>query len=135
MNLVIQTGRIASDPETRTTPSGVLCVTFRLAVPRRFKGSDGERQTDFHNCVAWRQTADFISRYLKKGDHIEVTGTLQNRSYDAQDGTKRYVTEIVCDNVEAPRSRSEGTNTTANEPAHNDVQTGFTEVDDEALPF
>lgn len=138
MNLVIQSGRLAADPETRITPSGLTTCSFRLAVQRPFKNANGERQVDFHNCVAWRNDAEFVGRYLKKGDFVEVKGTLQNRSYDAQDGSKRYVTEIICDHVEAPRSRSEAA-TAPNEaaPAQTDAQTGFevAEDDDSELPF
>lgn len=133
MNLVVQTGRIASDPEIRALNNGNTVANFRIAVQRPYKDANGERQTDFHNCVAYRAHADFIRRYLKKGDYIEVKGTLQNRSYDAQDGTKRYVTEIVCDNVESPRSRSEGT--TSQPTPNTDAQTGFAVAEDEPLPF
>ena len=137
MNLVVQIGRLVSDPETRTTASGIVNTSFRLAVQRQFKDGNGERQTDFHNCVAWRQTAEFVSRYFKKGDLVAIRGTLQNRSYDAQDGTKRYVTEIVCDNVQPCTSRSEGaaTTNTGNATARTDEQTGFEVTDDEPLPF
>ena len=134
MNLVVQIGRLVADPETRTTNSGVTVTTFRIAVQRRFKDGNGERQSDFHNCVAWRNQAEFISKYISKGDMICVRGELQNRSYEAQDGTKRYVTEIICEDVKALTSRSESVSA---QPTPNmDAQTGFEVAeDDEPLPF
>ena len=100
MNKAILVGNLTRDPESRTTPSGVSCVTFTVACQRRFVNQQGVREADFINCVAWRQTADFVSRYFTKGSRIGVEGTIQTRSYDAQDGSKRYVTEVVVDNVE-----------------------------------
>lgn len=100
MNKVIMIGRIASEIEMRNTQSGVVTCSFRLAVNRRFKNAAGERVADFFSVVCWRQTAEFVMRYFNKGDAIAIEGSLQTRSYDAQDGSKRYFTEIVADNVE-----------------------------------
>ena len=105
MNKVILVGNLTKDPEQRTTPSGVPCTTFTVACQRRFANQQGVREADFINCVAWRQTAEFIARYFSKGRKIGVEGSIQTRSYDAQDGSKRYVTEVVVDNAEFVDSR------------------------------
>ena len=96
MNKVILMGRLARDPELRSTPNGVSVCTFSLAVSRRFKNANGEYEADFINCVAWRQTAEFISKNFVKGRMLGVAGSLQTRSYD-KDGQKRYVTEVSVD--------------------------------------
>lgn len=131
MNKVILIGRLAADPETRTTQSGVTQCTLRLAVQRRFADKQtGKREADFFNIVCWRQTAEFAARYLAKGRMIAVEGSLQTRSYDAQDGSKRYVTEVIADNVEFCDSRQSG--------GHDGAQArqdGFEEVTDDELPF
>ena len=100
MNKVILIGNLANDPEGRTTQSGISQSTFRIAVQRRFANAQGVREADFFTVIAWRQTADFCNRYLTKGRKVAVEGSIQNRSYDAQDGSKRYVTEIIADDVE-----------------------------------
>ena len=133
MNKVILIGNIASDPESRTTQSGIAQCSFRLAVQRRFKGQNGEKETDFLPIVCWRQTAEFAQKYLAKGRKVAVEGSIQTRSYDAQDGSKRYVTEIIANSVEAVGSREDGAQS-AQKPAQN-RQDEFTEVDDDELPF
>lgn len=139
MNKVILIGNLASDPEGRTTQSGIAQCSFRLAVQRRFKGANGEREADFLPVVCWRQTAEFAQRYLAKGRKVAVEGSIQTRSYDAQDGSKRYVTEIIADRVEAVGGRDDGVQNAQNErstqkPAQNH-QDEFAEVDDDELPF
>lgn len=129
MNKVIMIGRIASDIESKVTQSGVSTCSFRLAVSRRFKNAAGQYEADFFTVVCWRQTADFVARYFIKGTAIAVEGHLQSRSYDAQDGSKRYVTEIIADNVEFA-----GSNAKQDKPPE-PAQDGFTEVDDDELPF
>ena len=151
MNKAILVGNLTRDPETRTTPSGVSCTTFTVACQRRFANQQGVREADFINCVAWRQTADFVARYFTKGSRIGVEGTIQTRSYDAQDGSKRYVTEVVVDNVEFVGSRNEGGARRDEAPfpsappadngmgfsggAMQGANRGFTEVEDDELPF
>ena len=104
--------------------------TLRLAVTRRFADKQtGQREADFFNVICWRQTAEFCSRYLSKGRRIAVEGSLQTRSYDAQDGAKRYVTEIIADNVEFCDSKENS------QKPHQAAQEGFTEVDDDKMPF
>ena len=144
MNKVILIGNLANDPEGRTTQSGISQSTFRIAVQRRFANAQGVREADFLTVVAWRQSADFCNRYLTKGSKVAVEGSIQVRSYDAQDGTKRYVTEIIADSVESVGSRGDGQGQARPRdpgptpppaapagPAMND----FTEVDDDELPF
>ena len=144
MNKAILIGNLENDPESRTTSSGIAQCTFRLAVQRRFANQQGVREADFLTIVCWRQTAELCTRYLSKGRKVAVEGSIQTRSYDAQDGTKRYVTEIVADNVEFLSSREDGGSRQGNyapaapapaprnaAPANSD----FTEVDDDELPF
>lgn len=144
MNKVILIGNLANEPETRTTQSGISQCTFRLAVQRPYTNQQGVREADFLTIIAWRQRADFAARYFHKGTRIAVEGSIQTRSYDAQDGSKRYVTEIIADNFEFAGSRPEGAGAPRNdnpppaEPPANYGQsapTGFTEVDDDELPF
>ena len=90
-------GRLTRDPEMRQSQQGTPVVSFSLAVDRRFANKDGVRQADFINCVAWRQTADFIAKYFPKGRMIAVCGSIQTRTWDDQEGKKHYVTEVVVD--------------------------------------
>ena len=106
MNKVILIGRLTRDPEMRTTPSGVATTSFSIAVQRNYANAQGDREADFINCVAWRKQAENIAKYCTKGSQVAVDGRIQTRSYDAQDGTKRYVTEIIADNVTFLGSRS-----------------------------
>ena len=107
MNKAIIIGRLTKDPEMRTTTSGLTVTSFTVAVSRPFAEANGERGTDFLNCVVWRKQAENVAKYCQKGSQIAVEGRIQTRSYDAQDGSKRYVTEIVCDNVTFLGSRSD----------------------------
>lgn len=144
MNKAILIGNLANDPESRTTSSGIAQCTFRLAVQRRFANAQGVREADFLTIVCWRQTAELCARYLSKGRKVAVEGSIQTRSYDAQDGTKRYVTEIIADNVEFLSSREDGGSRAGNfapaapAPAARNqapASSDFTEVDDDELPF
>jgi len=107
MNKVILMGRLTRDVEMRQTPNGVSLARFSLAVNRRFAGKDAQQQADFINCVAWRQTGEFISRYFQKGSMIAVVGSIQSRSWDGQDGKKQYATEVVVDEAYFTGSRNE----------------------------
>lgn len=93
MNKTILMGRLTKDVETRQTPNGISVARFTLAVNRRF-AKEGQQQADFINCVAWRQTGEFIARYFQKGSMIAVVGSIQSRSWDGQDGKKQYATEV-----------------------------------------
>lgn len=134
MNKAILIGRLTKDPESRTTASGTTCAMFTLAVDRR-KGNSGERESDFINIVAWRQTAELVVKYLNKGRQVAVVGRIQTRSYNAQDGTKRYVTEVVAEEVQFIGSVK--SNQSVNESRTEDnVMEGFTPVEDtDELPF
>ena len=106
MNKVILIGRLARDPEMRTTPSGVVTTSFTIAVQRNYANAQGDREADFISCVAWRKQAENIAKYCSKGSQVAVEGRIQTRNYDAQDGTKRYVTEVIADNVSFLGGRS-----------------------------
>jgi len=108
MNKIILVGRLTKDPEVRSTSAGFSTVSFTVAVNRNFKNKDGNYDADFLPCVAFRNTAEFISKYFKKGSMICLDGRVQTRNYDAQDGSKRYVTEIVVENVEFVGGKNEG---------------------------
>lgn len=99
LNRVILIGRLATDPELKYTPSGHAVSTFRIAVNRPFANAQGEREADFIDIVAWRQTAEFAANYLGKGRLVAVEGRLQIRSYQTQDGVKRRAAEVVCDTL------------------------------------
>lgn len=107
MNKAILVGNLTKDPEMRTTPNGVSVTSFTVAVQRRYKDADGNYQADFINCVAWRSTAEFVAKYFTKGSRIGVVGTIQTRTYDDQNGNKRYVTEVVADEVEFAESKTQ----------------------------
>ena len=100
MNKIMLVGRLTRDPEVRSSNSGISIVNFTVAVSRNFKNKEGNYDADFLPCVAYRAQADFVSKFFKKGSLIGVEGRVQTRNYDAQDGTKRYVTEVVVENVE-----------------------------------
>jgi single-strand DNA-binding protein len=110
MNRVILVGRLTKDPELRYTPNGVAVATFTLAVNRSFTNQQGERETDFINCVVWRRPAENVANYLKKGSLAGVDGRVQTRNYDGQDGKRVYVTEILAESVQFLEPRSAGGN-------------------------
>ena len=108
-NKVMLGGRLTADPELKQTQSGIPVASFSIAVNRRFGSKDGNQpQADFFNVTAWRATAEFVSRYFKKGSSIFVVGTIQNRSWTDPQGVKHYATDIVADEVSFVDSRSEG---------------------------
>ena len=108
MNKVILIGRIARDPELRTTPSNLSVATFSIAVSRPFTPQSGNTpETDFISCVVWRRQAENLAKYCRKGSQIAVEGRIQTRNYTAQDGTTRYVTEVMCDNITFLGSKSD----------------------------
>ena len=143
MNKVILIGNIAADPEARTTQSGISTCSFRLAVQRKFANQQGVKEADFFNVVCWRQLAELCGKYLAKGRKVAVEGSIQTRSYDAQDGSKRYVTEVVADSVEFLGCNKEGAQNGAQAAQDNVVSMAqatfgseFVEVDDgDELPF
>lgn len=110
MNKVILIGRLARDPEMRTTSSGISMTRFTIAVSRPFNTPDGNGQTDFISCITWRRQAENVAKYCSKGSQVAVEGRIQVGSYDAQDGTKRYTTDVVCDNVTFLGSKATNSN-------------------------
>lgn len=151
VNKVILVGNLGKDPELRYTPSGAAVATFSLATTERFKGKDGQMQekTEWHNIVVWRQLAEICGKYLHKGKQIYVEGRIQTRSYDDRDGNKRYITEIVADQMQmlgrageegaaAPRGESRparsGNSSGGNAPAYEDFSEPPFNPDDD-IPF
>ena len=146
-NKVILGGRLTQDPELRTTSSGAQYVTFSIAVNRPYsKGEDQQQNADFINIVAWRQRAEFISRYFRKGSSICIVGSIQSRSWTDQQGNKRYATDVVADEVSFVDSKNEsiqGGGTSSYVPDNyvapafsTDSAPKFEDVsDDEELPF
>lgn len=133
MNNCTFIGRFTRDPELKNTQNGTAVCSFSLAVDRRFKDANGNKQADFIDFVAWKNTAEFISKYFHKGDMIAIVGELQTRSYEAQDGSKRKVSEIVVNDARFCGSKSSNTNEA---PASGGSGSQFEEIgDDEDLPF
>lgn len=139
LNKVVLIGRLTRDPETRVLASGSSVSTFTLAVDRTFKSRDGERGTDFIPIVAWGKTAELCGQYLSKGRQTAVAGRIQTRSYDANDGSKRYVTEVVADEVTFLGSRNDGNSSSNNNSSLDNEfgvpMDGFSEMDDDDMPF
>lgn len=104
MNKVQLIGRLTKDPEIKYTASQVANLSFTVACDRRFKDQNGQRQSDFINCVAWRQTAEFIAKYFNKGNKIALVGSIQTRTYE-KNGAKQYITEVIVDEVEFVESK------------------------------
>ena len=111
LNKVILAGRMTADPELRQTQTGIQVTSFTVAVNRRYSSNNsdqqGQPQADFINCVAWRNQAEFISRYFKKGSSICIVGSIQTRNWTDQQGQKRYTTEVIVDEVNFVDSKSE----------------------------
>jgi single-strand DNA-binding protein len=114
MNKAILIGNLAADPEIKTTTTGIAVANFTVAVNRTYTSANGEREADFIRCVSFRNQAENIGRYIRKGSKVAVEGRIQTRSYDAQDGSKRYVTEIICDSVQFLDSRNGQDNNNGN---------------------
>ncbi|EGP4922035.1 TPA: single-stranded DNA-binding protein [Enterococcus faecium] len=110
INNVVLVGRLTKDPDLRYTASGTAVATFTLAVNRNFTNQSGNREADFINCVIWRKSAETLANYARKGTLLGVTGRIQTRSYDNQQGQRVYVTEVVADNFQLLESRSASEN-------------------------
>ena len=140
MNKVFLIGNLTRDPEFRETPSGVPMCRFTIAVNRNYKNADGERQTDFFNCTAWRVTAETISRYTKKGNKVAVTGSIELRDYEDNQGAKRTAVDVIVQDCEmlTPRDNSNGFDDVAEAPrqsAPKKKPTLQTMDDDSDIPF
>lgn len=118
MNVVCLVGRLTADPELRQTPNGTNVCAFSVAVNRQFTDSNGERQADFINCVAWRQTAEFITKYFRKGQHIGLNGTIQTRQFQDKDtGKNRTAFEVVINNAYFVESKGSGNGQAQQKPS------------------
>lgn len=148
INNVVLVGRLTKDPELKHTGSNIAVASFSLAVNRNFKDANGERETDFINCVIWRQQAENLANWTKKGALIGITGRIQTRSYENQQGQRVYVTEVVAENFQMLESRAarEGGNANTGynqqpqqqEPnfgRSNQVQGSFVDISNDDLPF
>lgn len=142
MNKAFLIGNLTRDPEMRTTQSGIAVCSFSIAVNRRFRNQQtGQQETDFINITAWRQLAELCGRYLQKGRKVAVSGTIQTRTYEAQDGSKRSAFEVVADEVEflsSPQQaggEARSASAPVPSPSFSPAESGFTQVDDDDLPF
>ncbi|MBQ0125725.1 MAG: single-stranded DNA-binding protein [Clostridiales bacterium] len=140
LNKVILIGHLTADPELKQTQTGVAVTSFSIGVTRKYSKNGEQAQSDFINIVAWRQNAEFICKYFKKGNAICICGSIQTRSYDANDGTKRYITEVVADEatfVEKKSDRSDDYQAPAfSTDAKSDAAPKFEEIaEDGDLPF
>lgn len=145
MNRVILIGNLTKDPELITTNSGISMCKFTLAVQRRFSTADGETTADFIPVIVWRGLADNCAKFLKKGSKAGVSGSVQTRNYEVSDGSKRYVTEVVADEVEFLSSKSFSDDDYQPEKAEKATKTdkpkkaakieNFEPIDDDELPF
>lgn len=140
-NLVVLTGRLTADPELRYTPSNIPVTTFSIAVSRRYKAGE-EAQADFINIVAWRQTAEFVTKYFQKGSMIGIEGSIQTRRYvDKETGKNRTAFEVVANNVQFVESKRDGAAAPAGEAPASFSNAGaaeFTDLSggaDDDLPF
>ena len=135
MNKVFLIGNLTRDPELSTTNSGISVCRISIAVSRRFANADGSRETDFFNVVAWRAIAENCAKYLKKGSKIAVMGSIQNRSYEGTDGTKRYTTDITAEEIEFLSTK--GDETASDNGMSHEPDTGLQPIDDDdnTLPF
>lgn len=136
LNKVFLIGNLTADPELKTTQTGTSVTNFTIAVQRRF-AKDGQQSADFINVVAWKQTAEFVCKYFNKGKPILVCGSIQVRDYTDNNGNKRYVTEVIADEVSFVGGKNDNANPSDNTPAFQaDVPAHFEDVtDDEGLPF
>ena len=139
MNKVLLIGNLTKDPELSTTTNGVSLCKFTLAVPRKYTSNSGEREADFLPIVVWRGQADNCYKYLKKGSKCSITGTIQTRVYDTPDGSRRYMTEIVAEEVEFLTSKGsapvEEEQAGSKSTGKSDVVNKFEPIDDDNLPF
>lgn len=137
INNVVLTGRITRDVELKYTPQNQAVATFTLAVNRQFKNANGEREADFINCVIWRQQAENLAKFTKKGSLIGLVGSIQTRNYENQQGQRIYVTEVVGNSFQLLESRQSQQQGQSGQQSYQDPFSGGTPVDisDDDLPF
>ena len=126
LNKVILIGHLTADPELKSTPNGVSVTSFSIGVTRKYTKQGEQPTTDFINIVAWRTTAEFITKYFRKGQAICICGSIQTRSYTAQDGTKRYATEVVADEATFVEKKASASD--------NGAQSGYSAPTEPATP-
>ena len=131
LNCAVIMGRLTAEPELRTTNNGQSVTSFTVAVDRSYTKPGEERQTDFINVVAWRQTAEFVNRYFHKGSMIAVQGSIQTRNYDDKNGNRRTAVEIIAEKVSFCGEKKEQTTTRDDAP----METPSIELDEDGLPF
>ncbi len=127
VNCAVIMGRLVADPELRTTGSGISVTSFTVAVDRRFNRQGEERQADFIDVIAWRQTAEFICKYFRKGSMIAIQAHIQTRMYEDKNGNKRKAVELIADNVSFCGAKPE-----TDKPS---VDVGYVDIPDDDLPF
>ena len=126
LNKAILMGRLTKDPELKTTQNGNSVCSFTLAIDRRFKNQQGERETDFIPIVAWRQTAEFAAKYFSKGSKMALVGTIQPRSWEDDNGERRYITEVIADEIYfADSKRQQNDNNQGYMPPSNGAELPF----------
>lgn len=139
LNVAVLMGRLTAQPELKTTPSGTSVTSFSIAVERNYAPKGQERETDFINVTAWRQTAEFVCKYFDKGSMIAVEGSIQTRKYQDKHGNNRVSVEVVANQVSFCGSKNEGANTRQQEPSNPldvDADDDFEDLpDDDMLPF
>lgn len=139
MNKVVLIGRLTRDPELRYTSNNTPVATFTLAVNRNYTNEDGEREADFINVVVWKKAAESVKNYLGKGRQAAVNGRIQTRSYEDENGNKRYITEVIAEGVEfldSKKESSENTNAVAEEQSNPFAEFGSSiEISNDELPF
>ena len=137
INNVTLVGRLTRDPELKYTSSNIAITTFKLAVNRNFKGANGEREAEFINCMIWRKQAELFAEWCKKGNLVGITGRIQTRSYDNQQGQRVYVTEVVAETFQSLEKRDNSANQSNIEeqmPASFEV-TNPLDISDDDMPF
>ncbi|MFP7775867.1 single-stranded DNA-binding protein [Streptococcus dysgalactiae] len=138
INNIVLVGRMTKDAELRYTPSQVAVATFTLAVNRTFKSQNGEREADFINCVIWRQPAENLANWAKKGTLIGITGRIQTRNYENQQGQRVYVTEVVAESFQVLESRTQQSgqgNSSQNDNSQSFSNSNPMDISDDDLPF
>lgn len=136
INRVVLIGRLTKDVDLRNTNSGIAVGQFTLAVNRPFKNADGEREADFVNCVMWRKAAENFANFTHKGALVAVEGRVQTRSYEKDDGTKVFVTEVVADNFSLLESKKDGQQGQSQRPTNDPfASSGHVDISDDDLPF
>ena len=135
INTAVIMGRLTADPELKTTASGLSVLSFSVAVERNYQKEGEEKAVDFINVVAWRKTAEFVSKYFHKGSMIAVEGSIQTRKYEDKDGNKRTAVEILANTVSFCGKEASGTPAENSTPAESTPFTDTDTADDEGLPF